>query len=286
MPQLPDISQLFAAVPGRAIDWITGGVVLLVGLVLARWLGRAVRHAVTARGSAQHGLVAGRVLTYVASLVVVLVALEQAGLDLTVLLGAAGVLTLALGFAAQTSTSNLISGLFLMAERPFVLGDTIEMGTVFGEVASIDLLSVKVRTFDNRWVRIPNESMLKQDIVNHTRFPIRRADLELQVPYAEDPERVQAILLRLAEADPDCLDEPKPTLFVLGFGESGLRLRFTAWSTTESFIPFKSRFQVAIRRGLVAEGVAFAAPRRVVEMETSNSTPRPLPNETETSNDG
>ena len=83
---------------------------------------------------------------------------------------AAGLLTVALGFAAQTSASNLISGLFLLGERPFVVGDVIRLASgITGEVVGIDLLSVKIRTFDNLLVRVPNETLLKSELTNLTR---------------------------------------------------------------------------------------------------------------------
>ena len=88
-------------------------------------------------------------------------ALRELGFDLSVILGAAGILSVAIGFASQTSASNLISGLFLMMERPFSIGDVIRVEQTTGEVISIDLLSVKIRTFDNLYVRVPNESMIK-----------------------------------------------------------------------------------------------------------------------------
>lgn len=268
LPTLPELPVFSDLTPERLGNLVTGLTIFVLGLLVARFVGRTVRRVATARASAQHGLIAGRLTTYGLAVLVTLEALHQGGFDLKVLLGAAGVLTLALGFAAQTSTSNLISGLFLMAERPFVLGDTIELGTTFGEVASIDLLSVKIRTFDNRWVRIPNESMLKQEIVNHTRFPIRRVDVDLQLAYDEDPERVMKILEAVADADEECLDEPRPTFFVLGFGESALRIRFTAWAATPNFIGFKNRFQVAIRAAFERESIRFPYARRTLDLDT------------------
>lgn len=100
--------------------------------------------------------------------------LHQLGFSLTIILGAAGVLSVAIGFASQTSASNLISGLFLIGEKPFSVGDVICVGETVGEVLSIDLLSVKLRTFDNVFVRVPNETLIKSQIVNLTRFDIRR----------------------------------------------------------------------------------------------------------------
>ncbi|RXM22074.1 mechanosensitive ion channel, partial [Citrobacter sp. AAK_AS5] len=90
--------------------------------------------------------------------------------------------------------SNLISGLFLVMERPFVVGDVITVDDVTGEVLTIDMLSTKLRTFDNLYVRMPNETIIKSRVTNLTHFPIRRIDLRLGVAYREDLARVRAVL--------------------------------------------------------------------------------------------
>jgi len=132
------------------------------------------------------------------------------GFQLSVLLGAAGILSVAIGFASQTSASNLISGLFLIGEGPFAIGDFIRVGTTEGEVLSIDLLSVKLRTPDNLFVRIPNEQLIKSEVVNLTRFAIRRLNLAVGVAYKEDIPRVRHILMQVATDNPLCLNEPAP----------------------------------------------------------------------------
>jgi hypothetical protein len=103
--------------------------------------------------------------------------MRQLGFDFTVLLGAAGIVTVAIGFASQTSASNLISGLFLVWRRRSGIGDIVTVDGVTGEVLSVDLLSTKLRTFDNLQVRIPNETMVKARITTLNRFPLRRVDL-------------------------------------------------------------------------------------------------------------
>jgi small-conductance mechanosensitive channel len=96
---------------------------------------------------------------------------------LGILLGTAGILTVALAFASQTSMSNVISGLFLIADNPFQVGDILQVGTTVGVVLEIGLLSVNLRKFDNTFVRPPNELLIKQEFWNLTKYPIRRLDL-------------------------------------------------------------------------------------------------------------
>lgn len=243
---------------------VVAGLVLIVGLILARMLRRAVERLLTDRSTAQNAMIIARGLQYLTSGLVVVVALHQAGLDLSILLGAAGVLTVALGFATQTSASNLISGLFLMGEGPFQVGDVIRVGTTTGTVSSIDLLSVKLRTFDNLLVRLPNETLLKTEITNLTRFPIRRADLLIGVAYKEDLGRVRDVLARVAERNVLCLDEPKPLFIFRGFGESSLDLQFSVWTATENFLEVKTQVQQEIKAAFDDAGIEIPFPHRTL----------------------
>lgn len=201
-------------------------------------------------------------------------ALRQLGFDLNVILGAAGILTVALGFASQTSASNLISGLFLMLERPFSIGDVIRVNTTTGEVISIDLLSVKLRTFDNLFVRIPNETMLKTEVTTLTKYPIRRADLLVGVAYREDIERVREILMDLAAREPLCLEEPKPLFIFTGFGNSSIDIQFSVWAQRESFLTLKNNMLQAIKIRFDEEGIEIPFPH--VSFYTGSDS-RPLP---------
>ena len=187
-------------------------------------------------------------------------ALKELGFDLSIVLGAAGILTVALGFASQTSASNLISGLFLMIERPFSIGDIIRVGDTTGEVISIDLLSVKLRTFDNLFVRIPNETMIKSELTTLTRFPIRRIDLQLGIAYKEDIEKVREILLQLADKNPQCLTEPVPLFILVGFGASSIDIQFSIWGQRENFLSLKNGMLEEIKKTFDQQGIEIPFP--------------------------
>ncbi|WP_339669549.1 mechanosensitive ion channel family protein [Dasania marina] len=187
-------------------------------------------------------------------------ALKQLGFDLTVLLGAAGIFTVAIGFASQTSASNLISGLFLMIERPFSITDVIRVGDTTGEVISIDLLSVKLRTYDNLFVRIPNETMIKTEVTTLTKFPIRRADLKISVAYKEDIDRVKKLLLDLSSKNPLCLEEPAPLFIFSGFGESSIDIQLSVWAQRTNFLKLKNSMLESIKKAFDEQGIEIPFP--------------------------
>lgn len=235
-----------------------------VGLLVAALAARGAYKVAFKHFSAHHSTMIRRLVYWLILGLFAASALRQLGFSLSVLLGAAGVLSVAIGFASQTSASNLISGLFLVGERPFELGDIIRVGTTTGEVLSIDLLSVKLRTFDNLFVRIPNESLIKTEMTNLTRFPIRRFDLLIGVAYREDIGRVRDVLLAVADKNPLCLDDPAPLFIFTGFGDSALNIQFSVWAKRESFLELRNSLQQAVKEAFDAEGIEIPFPHRTL----------------------
>ena len=193
-----------------------------IGLPLLRLVGYLIRKGCAKRLSDQAVMLLSKGVVFI----ILLMVLQQVGIRLGTLLGAAGIAGVAIGFAAQTSLSNLISGLFLIWERPFRVGDVLQVGNDHGTVHSIDLLSVQLRTFNNQLIRIPNAALIASSFTNVTRFPIRRMDISIGVAYKEDVERVINILKDVADRNPYCLDESAPVIIFKGFGESALEFMF------------------------------------------------------------
>jgi small-conductance mechanosensitive channel len=237
---------------------------LLVGLVLARLAAVGVSRMMKRRATAQDTMVVRRIVYYSILFIVVASTLHELGLRIGVVLGAAGVLTVAVGFAAQTSVSNLISGMFVIAERSFVVGDVIRISDITGEVLSIDLLSVKLRTFDNLYVRVPNENVIKSTVTNLTHFPIRRLDILMGVAYKEDLRRVRDILMDVAERNPICLTEPTPLFIFQKFGDSALEFQFSVWSKRENYLELINSVNMEIKDALDAAGIEIPFPHRTL----------------------
>lgn len=247
----------------------------IIGFIIANLLSTAVvklaKHKMTAHGQ----LFLKRSVFYSILVLVTISALDNVGIDLSILLGAAGIFTVAIGFASQTSVSNLISGIFLMIERPFSITDVIKVNDITGEVISIDLLSVKLRTFDNLFVRIPNESMIKSAVTTLTKYPIRRADLKIGIAYKEDIEKVRKILLELAAKNLICLEEPAPVFILTGFGSSSIDIQFSVWSRRENFLALKNSMYTEIKIGFDQQGIEIPFPH-VSLYAGSATTPFPV----------
>ncbi len=250
-------SQLVASI-------VRASLLIFFGWLLALISSKGVRRLLQKRADDHYLQLWQRGAFYLVLTLFLISALHELGFDLGILLGAAGIFTVALGFASQTAASNLISGLFLLFEKPYKLGDIIRVGSTTGEVLSIDLLSLKLRTFDNLYVRIPNETLIKSETTTITKFPIRRLDIQLGVAYKENIERVRDALARVAHANPLCLDEPKPLFIFQEFGESSLNMQFSVWAKRESFLDLKNSIHEEIKAEFDAIGIEIPFPHRTL----------------------
>lgn len=237
-------------------------IIILLGYVMARLASLALKRLFRESTSPHVTMLVQRAAFYLVLGLFIISGLHQLGFNFGVLLGAAGVLTIAVGFASQTSMSNLISGLFLIGERAFAIGDLIKVGDTVGEVLSIDLLSVKLRMFDNTYVRIPNETIIKSEVSTLTKFPIRRIDLQIRVAYREDMARVRQVLLEVADKNPLCLEEPGPLLIFQGFGDSSLDIQFSVWVRREEYLALKNSIQMEIKVAFDQAGIEIPFPHR------------------------
>lgn len=239
-------------------------ILVIIGIVTARFVGSSLTKLARKKVDKHQAMLIKRGSYYLILLIFLVSALNELGFNLNVLLGAAGILTVAIGFASQTSASNLISGLFLVAERPFSVGDIIRVGTTVGEVLSIDLLSIKLRTFDNLFVRIPNESIIKTEVTTLTRFPIRRIDVLVGVAYKEDLKKVRTVLNTVADNNPLCLEEPKPAYRFQGFGDSSLDIRYCVWTKRENYFELKNMIHEQIKSAFDEHGIEIPFPHRTI----------------------
>ncbi len=238
----------------RPLFWI------VVGVILAGMLSRAIERFASERLTRHHLVLLRRLAFYTVVALFAVAALRESGFEIGVMLGAAGILTVALGFASQTSASNIISGLFLLTERPFELGNFIEVDGVRGEVVSIDLLSVKLRTLENLYMRIPNETLIKSTLTNFSRFPIRRLDLPVGVAYGEDLKRVNAVLIDVVNGNARCMEEPAPFVLMQQFGASSIDLQLSFWVRREDVREVRSEVLFAVKAAFDREDIEIPFP--------------------------
>lgn len=255
--------------------WQVGAVIviLLVGIPAVRLVTNYVRKISMTRLNVQSSMLVTKAVKYALYLLLILFLLGQFGVNLTTILGAAGVAGVAIGFASQTSLSNVISGLFLIGERPFSVGDLIEVSGVTGVVDSINLLSCNLRTLDNKSVRVPNEMLVKSIVTNITKHPIRRAEVEVGVSYSEDLAKVEKLLRESAADMPLALDEPAPIVVNKGFGDSSINFMLGVWAEKSDFLALRNAITVDIKNRFDAAGIEIPFPHVTLAPGKASATP-------------
>ena len=143
----------------------------------------------------------------------------------------------------------------------------IKVGDTIGIVISIDLLSVKLRSYENQFIRIPNETLIKSEATTVTKFPIRRLTIPVSVSYKSDIEQVMGVLKEVAEQNPFCLDEPEPLIVFDKFGESSLDFLFGPWVEKTEFLKLKNSIMKDIKTRFDAHGIEIPFPQRVMHIE-------------------
>jgi len=229
---------------------------LVFSLWFASFLARLLYNALARKVGADTARAVSKTVKYLLVVLFTVSLIRGAGVDVSAVLGAAGVAGVAVGFASQTSLSNLISGLFLVLERPFKVGDWIEVDGSSGFVHSVELLSSYIRTFDNRMVRIPNEMLAKSKLINHTHYPIRRLDLTICVSCREDAARVMRIFREVVIANPLCFNEPEPMIVLQGFGDSSMEFLVAVWTERGELRTTRTSLLRDIKERFDREGIA------------------------------
>jgi small-conductance mechanosensitive channel len=236
------------------------GIILIVGLLLVGLLTAAVKRLLPAKFSMQRKMLINRFVRYTGIIVLFLIVISELDIDLTAIFGAAGVIGIVIGVASQTSIGNIVSGFFLVSEKPFELGDLIRIGDKTGTVYSIDLLSIKIKTLDNLLLRIPNQTVISTEVINVTKFPIRRLDIDLSVAYKEDLERVMEVIKDVVKRNPFCLDEPEPLVVFKDFGASGINILLGVWFEKANFLKVKNSIFMEIKSTFDTEGIEIPFP--------------------------
>jgi small-conductance mechanosensitive channel len=259
--------------PERISLLVRVALMLLIGIPLIGLIKKVVNRLLSDKLTKQSEVMILRAVKYTLVLLLLMMVLNEFGFKISAILGAAGIFGVAIGFASQTSISNIISGIFLISEKPFLIGDVIEINDKVGTVQSIDLLSIKLKTFDGRYVRVPNEAMIKNDVINLTRFEIRRAQISVGVAFSSDLRKVMAILKDIADTVPGALKEPAPMLLLDGFGASSININFGVWTATSNVFNMKNELIYAVIDRFREEGIEIPFPHvSLYAGEASEST--------------
>jgi len=168
-------------------------------------------------------------------ILVIIVALGTLGFQTTSFVAVIGAATLAVGLALQSNLSNFGAGVMILLLRPFKLGDVVEAGGTTGIVEDIGIFHLKLKTFDNRVVIVPNSNVIGSNIVNYSEKEIRRVDLVIGVGYEDDLKKVKEELWSILKEDERILDDPAPTVAVSELADSSVNFVVRPWVRAEDY---------------------------------------------------
>lgn len=234
--------------------------ILVIGSGSIHLISYLINRSLRKQLSRQSMMLVIRTIVYTGYTGLVLIVIRELNYDLTALFGAAGVVGIIIGVASQTSIGNIISGLFLVSEKSFELGDFVRIGDKSGTVYAIDLLSIKVKTFDNVLIRIPNQTVISTELTNVTKFPIRRYDFQVGVAYKEDLDKVKRILEEVASNNPLCLEEPEPVIIFKAFGSSSIDILFGVWFEKSNWVEIRNSILIDVKKAFDREGIEIPFP--------------------------
>lgn len=202
------------------------------------------------------------------------------GVDLTTLTLLTSALGIGIGFGLQSITSNLISGIILLFERPIKVGDRIEVGEIAGDVIGISIRATTVLTNDNIAVIIPNSDFITQKITNWS-FNDRsiRFKITIGVSYSADPETVRSVLLTVADNHPGVLKTPKPDVILDEFGDSSMKFLLRVWTQDYASRPgtLRSELNFQIADAFKKNGIEIPFPQRDLHIKSWNKSKEAAP---------
>ncbi|MDC7234044.1 MAG: mechanosensitive ion channel family protein [Spirochaetales bacterium] len=253
--------------------------ILAIGWIILRIIRILVLRVAMKNSAIQNRMLIGKMINYTGFGILFVVVLAELGIKLSALLGAAGIVGIAVGVASQKSLGNIISGFFMVAEKSFEIGDVIKVGDKTGVVYSVELLSIMLKTFDNLMIRIPHETLISSDVINITRFPIRRMDLFISVSYNEDLDTVMHELEETYRKNIYCLDEPKPFLLVKDFQDSGVLIQFGVWFEKNDYVMIRNTIMSDVLKAFKRAGISIPYPHVRIVTDPQGQSPDNLSGE-------
>lgn len=206
----------------------------------------------------------------------VMIGLHEMGINIAPLIGAAGVAGLAVSLAAKDSLANLIAGITIVVDRPFVLGDRIELWrapanqATWGDVVEIGIRATKIRTPDNIIIIIPNSEIMMRDIINWTAHGDSiRLRIPIGIAYDADATVSKRLCLEAAAACPGVLERPEPVCIIRSFGDSSVNLELRVWlESARDRRAVEDWLTDHIKRIFDREGIEIPYPKRDLYIKT------------------
>ncbi len=191
-------------------------------------------------------------------------------IDITPILASAGIFGFVIGLALKDPLQNLISGILLLTDPPFRVGDAVKIGDIAGTVKEIGLRNTKILTFNGEYVTIPNNTILNSVVVNYN-MPDEKVRTVMQVgaSYDAEPKKVMSVLKEILSSHPKVLKEPEPVVLLVDFGDSDVVYEIRYWTMLSDKLSTASEIREAILKRFEEEGIDIPYPITTVYLHSA-----------------
>ena len=251
--------------------FITGFIFL--GVMARRLLNRKILRKLHIHEGTRYTL--SRITQYIIITIGALLSFQFVGIDLSGLAVVFGLLSVGIGFGLQNVTSNFISGLIILFERPITVGDRVMVNNIEGDVTEINIRSTMVRTVNNVSIIVPNSEFVAKDVVNYSHGdPTYRLDVDVGVSYGSDLETVVKAMQEVADENKEVLSSPKAEVHLIEFGESSWNMQLRAWIGDVKHYPrIRNELNQAIVHKFREYNVEIPFPQRDLHVRSSVDLP-------------
>jgi len=253
-------------------------ILFLVAFIIAsRVIKRTLQNQVLPRFEIESGLryTLARISQYIIVTVGLLISFQFIGINLSSLAVIFGFLSVGIGFGLQNITSNFISGLIVLFERPISVGDRVKVAGIEGDVLEINIRATKIRTLNKISIIVPNSEFVSSNVINYSHGdPEFRLDINVGVSYGSDLDTVIRALKEVAEENNTALKNPEPQIHLVSFGDSSWDMELRVWIPDVKRYPFvRNDINQAIVHKFREYGVEIPFPQRDLHMRSSVDLP-------------
>ncbi|MFC2156268.1 mechanosensitive ion channel family protein [Acidobacteriota bacterium] len=246
------------------IDLIVAASVLLLTFIVAKALSIYTKRFLKERVNKDHLQLIGKLISISIFTIGLFSAFAVVGLNLTGILFAGSLAGIIIGFASQSLVGNIISGLFIIIERPLKIGDQVNIDNVTGFVEDIRIISTTIRTYDGFYVRIPNQTVFTTNLTNYVGHKVRRFNYIVGIRYSDDADKAIAIIKEVVKIQPFALYKPKPQIFVDNLGDNAVNIKVRVWAPVSEWYDVKMTLLWKIKKTLEEQGIEIAFPQRTL----------------------
>jgi len=254
-----------------AIPWglkiLAALAIFFIGRMIAKYIIKLLKKVMTrANVDATLSNFLGNIAQAVLTIIILIAALEQVGVDTSSVLAMFAAAGLAVGLAFKDSLSNFASGVMLILFQPFKLGDFIEAAGVAGSVESIRIFSTLLKTGDNREIIVPNSQIYSGIITNYSARATRRIDLVIGIGYSDNIGTAKSLIEDILGKETRILADPAPVIMVLELGESSIDIAVRPWVNSADYWDVRAALLQTIKEAFDAKGISIPFPQRDVHL--------------------